>query len=185
MNDADEALVAKSRRGDRQAFEELIRRTGRLVFSRCYLDTGDVHRAEDLAQETFLIAWRSIGQVSDAGGFRAWLMSIARSAAIDAARHDRRKKRSAGRGDESDLRELTDASSPPDISAERQEQKQIAMDALRDLPEEYRQVLTLRYLGGADYETIEKQLALSNGSLRGLLHRGMAILREKLKEKEV
>jgi DNA-directed RNA polymerase specialized sigma24 family protein len=39
----------------------------------------------------------------------------------------------------------------------------------------------LRYLGGADYESIARQLALSNGSLRGLLHRGMAMLREQMK----
>ena len=49
------------------------------------------------------------------------------------------------------------------------------------MPEEYREVLTLCYLAGADYETIARQLALSNGSLRGLLSRGMAMLRTKLK----
>ena len=86
MTQDDEALVAKSRLGDRAAFEELVRRTARLVFSRAYLETGDVHRAEDLTQETFLIAWRSIRQVADASGFRNWLLAITHTAAIDAAR---------------------------------------------------------------------------------------------------
>jgi RNA polymerase sigma-70 factor, ECF subfamily len=51
---------------------------------------------------------------------------------------------------------------------------------LRSLPDEYRLPLTLRYITGADYETISTQLGLSNGSLRGLLHRGLKILRERM-----
>ena len=47
------------------------------------------------------------------------------------------------------------------------------------LPEEYRLPLWLRYFGGADYETIQAQLGLTNGSLRGLLHRGLKMLREE------
>ena len=48
MSEADEALVMRSRGGDRAAFEELVRRTARLLFARAYLETGDSHRAEDL-----------------------------------------------------------------------------------------------------------------------------------------
>ena len=51
---------------------------------------------------------------------------------------------------------------------------------LRSLPEEHRLPLTLRYIAGADYETISTQLGLTNGSLRGLLHRGLKMLRERL-----
>ena len=52
---------------------------------------------------------------------------------------------------------------------------------LRSLPEEYRVPLMLRYLAGADYDAIARQLALSNGSLRGLLQRGMKMLREQMR----
>ncbi len=79
MNESDEALVRKSMTGDRASFEELVRRTARLVFSRVFLEVGDVHRSEDLVQETFLIAWKSIRQVSEPGGFRSWLFTIAHS----------------------------------------------------------------------------------------------------------
>ena len=180
MTETDQVLVAKSRQGDRAAFEELVRRTARLVFSRAYLETGDVHRAEDLTQETFLIAWRSIGQVNDASGFRTWLLQIAHTAAIDAARKTSRKKRTGPTAGVREMLLLTDQSPSPSESAERQEEREQALAALRQLPEEYRQVLMLRYLGGADYETIAQQLALSNGSLRGLLHRGLALLRSRL-----
>ena len=94
--DQDDALVAKSRSGDRAAFEEIVRRTARLVFARAYLETGNAHQAEDVAQETFLIAWRSIGQVTDAAGLRPWLMSILHSVVVDAARRAGRQKRGRG-----------------------------------------------------------------------------------------
>ena len=52
MNASDNALVVRARNGDRAAFEELVRRTSRLVFARLYLDTGKADRTEDLVQET-------------------------------------------------------------------------------------------------------------------------------------
>jgi RNA polymerase sigma-70 factor (ECF subfamily) len=177
VNETDEALVLASQRGDRAAFEELVRRSARLVFSRLYLETGDSHKAEDLVQETFLVAWRSIRQVTDAKGFRSWLFSIAHSVVIDSVRREGRKKRAAKREDAGVLLTIADGRAAPDESAEREESKQQVLSVLRSLPEEYRLPITLRYIAGADYDTIGQQLGLSNGSLRGLLNRGMAKLR--------
>ena len=189
---SDESLVARSRAGDRAAFEQLVRRTARLVYSRQYLETRDAHRAEDLAQETFLAAWRSIGQVDDPRGFRTWLLSVARTVAADDYRRQNRKKRRAasgvapygadqgGRGHRG-VDQQPDPAPPPDESAEREESLRRATDALKALPDEYGLPLTLRYIAGADYDTIGRQLGLSNGSLRGLLSRGLAKLRERLK----
>ena len=181
---ADEELVARSRGGDRSAFEQLVRRTARMVYARQYLETRDAHRAEDLAQETYLLAWRSIGQLADASGFRAWLLSIARSVATDAYRRDARKKRYS-RGKREDFEAasggLRDPTPPPDEAAALEEKRRRVAGALKALPEEYGLPLTLRFIAGADYDTIGCQLGLSNGSLRGLLSRGMAKLRETLK----
>lgn len=184
MNENDETLVEKSQAGDRAAFEELVRRTARMLFSRLYLETGDCHRAEDLVQETFLTAWRSVRQVSDAKGFRTWLLAIAHSVLIDSVRHEGRKKRS-GRHQAADvLLSIPDRTAAPDESAQRDETRRRVLSLLRSLPEEYRVPITLRYIGGADYETIGRQLGLSNGSLRGLLNRGMARLRAAMKGSE-
>jgi len=195
---ADEALVTRSRAGDRDAFEQLVRRTARLVYSRQYLETRDAHRAEDLAQETFLVAWRSIGQVEDPKGFRTWLLSVARTVATDDHRRRNRKKRKSAtdlppfspaahggssRGGSSHGREsVPDPSPTPGESAEREESRRRVTEALKALPDEYGLPLTLRYIAGADYDTIGQQLGLTNGSLRGLLSRGLAKLREKLKQ---
>ena len=91
--EADEALVVRSRRGDRAAFEELVRRSARLLFAHLYLKTRDVHKTEDLVQETYLLAWRSIADLDDPKTFRAWLTTIANSAFVDVMRRDSRKKR--------------------------------------------------------------------------------------------
>jgi RNA polymerase sigma-70 factor (ECF subfamily) len=183
--EADEALVAKSRRGDRAAFEELVRRTARLVYTRAYLETGNIHRAEDLVQDTFLIAWKKIAQVSDASGFRAWLMTILHSAVVDAARRQSRRKRkppdSHPRASNDAMLRIADPAPDPAASAQAREERERALSVLRSMPSEYQQVLMLRYLAGADYDSIARQPALSNGSLRGLLHRGLAMLREQMK----
>jgi RNA polymerase sigma-70 factor (ECF subfamily) len=176
MLDSEDTLVSQAKRGDRAAFEELVRRTSRLVFARLYLETGDTHEAEDLLQETLLIAYRTLGQLTSADKFRPWLLRIAQNAAIDAGRRESRKKRTP-EPTVIKLRLAAQETPPPEQQMEQEEERQQVLAILRSLPEEYRLPLTLRYLVGADYETIQMQMGLSNGALRGLLHRGMAKLR--------
>ncbi len=206
---SDDDLVRASQKGDRTAFEELVRRTSRLLYARIYLDTRDTHRTEDLLQETYLRAWKSIGQFGppaaadravathdDAGAaatdqstddaapqappaFRAWLCSIARTVTIDAARHEGRKKRTAPTEDRSlNLKTENSEPSPADAAADA-ESRDRAVALLAALPEQYRQPLLLRYVSGADYHAIGRQLGLTNGALRGLLNRGLTLLRNK------
>ena len=178
MHVSETSLVQRAQRGDAAAFEELIRRTSRLVFARLHLDTGDVHRSEDLLQETLLTAFKSLGQLTEPEKFRPWLLRIAANTAVNAAKYDLRRKRVP--------RPLPGAlpsangTPPPEATLEQDEQRQQLLQALRTLPEDYRVPLWLRYFGGADYETIQTQMGLTNGALRGLLHRGLKMLREEL-----
>jgi RNA polymerase sigma-70 factor (ECF subfamily) len=179
MSDTETALVQRAQNGDRAAFEELVRRASRLVFTRLYLETGSVHRAEDILQETLLLAYRSLRRLADPAGFRPWLLSIAHNAAIDAVRRDGRQKRSPPAGP-TPLAALPSSGPSPAEAAHREEARQRVLAALRSLPEEYRMPLALRYLTGADYDAIGEQLGLTNGSLRGFLHRGLKMLRDRL-----
>ena len=181
MTDSDRSLVRRAQAGDRPAFEELVRRTSRLVYARLYLETGDAHHAEDLTQETYFTAFRTIGQLTQPEKFRPWLLRIAQNAAIDAIRRETRKKRTPD-FEEMRFRQDALATPPPEVHAEKEELKERVLDVLRSLPEEYRLPLTLRFLVGADYETIQAQMGLTNGSLRGLLHRGVQRLREEMKK---
>ena len=175
-DDPDTPLAERARTGDRAAFEELVRRTGRLVFARLYLETGDRHRAEDLTQETFLLAFRSIHRLREPGGFRPWLLAIAHSVMIDSAKRAGRQKRTPP------ANEVPKTAPPADAEPQTAEARERVLAALRSLPAEHREPLALRYLAGADYDTISRQLGLTNGSLRGLLHRGLKLLKERLPE---
>lgn len=180
MSETESTLVRRARDGDRPAFEELVRRTSRLLYARLYLETGDAHRAEDLVQDTLLLAFRSLPTLHDPDGFRPWLLAIAHNVVIDAARREGRKKRAAPARSETEVSSLVGTDAPPDLNAQRSELRQSVLSVLRSLPEEYRLPLTLRYITGADYETIGEQLGLTNGSLRGVLHRGLKMLRDRL-----
>ena len=186
---AEEAmLVRRAQGGDRAAFEQLLRRTARLVYARVYLEIPDRHRAEDVVQETFLTAWRRIAQVTEPAGFRAWLLTVARTTAADTRRRDSRKKRSAGprrsltSADPDDAAvDVPDPAPSPVEAIEQREERNRLLQLLQRLPDEYSLPITLRYIAGADYDTIGRQLGLSNGSLRGLLNRGMAKLRAAMR----
>src|SRR4051794_36857775 len=92
-NGGEQALVIRSRGGDRAAFEQLVRRTARWLYVRIYLQVADAHRAEDLVQETLVRAWTKLPTLADPKTFRGWIGSIAQSVALDAAKHDSRQKR--------------------------------------------------------------------------------------------
>ncbi len=181
MTESEETLIRSACQGNQGAFEELVRRTSRLVFGRLYLETGDAHRAEDLLQETLLIAFRSLPQLADPSAFRSWLLAIAHNVVIDAARRDNRKRRAGpSRADANALDQLPDDRLGPSEQAEKTEMRDQVLAVLRSLPEQYRHPLTLRYISGSDYDTICTELGMSNGALRGILHRGLKMLRAKL-----
>ncbi|MBX9624160.1 MAG: sigma-70 family RNA polymerase sigma factor [Gemmataceae bacterium] len=180
MTDTDTLLAGRARDGNRAAFEELVRRTARLVYAHLVLATGDPDRAEDLAQETYLKAFAAVRGLKDPAIFRPWLLSIARNVATDAARKATRIKRTAPAVSLVAAGDVPAAGPPPDEAAEGDEQRREVLAALRGLPEEYRVPLTLRYIAGADPAAIGSQLGLSNGSVRGYLHRGLKLLRDRL-----
>jgi RNA polymerase sigma-70 factor (ECF subfamily) len=180
MSETDTELVGRARAGDRAAFEELVRRTSRLVYARLYLETGDAHRAEDLLQDTYLLAYRSLSRLDDPARFRSWLLAIAHRAMIDAGRRDARLKRAPPSPSDTPLSAVPGAGPLPEREARREELRQRVLGVLRSLPEDYRLPLTLRYIVGADAEAIGTQLGLTNGALRGLLHRGLKMLRDRL-----
>jgi|SRR5579871_3902272 len=180
MGEPDVALVVRARGGDRAAFEELVRRTSRLVYARLYLDIGDSHLAEDLLQETMMRAFRSLRYLEKAAGFRSWLLTIAQNVLTDSLRSKARQARTEPLPGDPAADSVASIEQVPEERAERAETRQKVLAVLRSLPEDYRLPLTLRYIVGADYETISEQLGLTNGSLRGMLHRGLKMLRDRL-----
>lgn len=168
------ALVVKAQGGDREAFNELVRQTVRLVWAQVYGMARDRGLTEDIIQSTFLKAWRSIKTLRDPLLFRAWLMSIARRTAWDLT------------GEQQKVAEenFDDPFEPAAASANDNSDhvKEKVQVALRKIPEQYRIPLILRYVEGMSRDEISNTIGMQNGALRGILHRGLKLLKDELKK---
>jgi RNA polymerase sigma-70 factor (ECF subfamily) len=172
----DILLVQRTQAGDKPAYEELIRRYARLVWSVVYGIVRDPGWTESVVQDTFLKGWQAIGSLREPAAFRGWLATIARNNAF------RYNNASAKINDAlSDINAQGDAAKP---QTEPNDQRARLHQALTELPERYRVPITLRYLEGFSYNEIAQNLGLTDGSLRGLLNRGMKLLRETMSVNE-
>ena len=160
--------VIRASRGDRGAFEEIVRATARLVWAYVHGLVKDPSWTEDLVQETYLKAWESIPTLQDPAAFRAWLFTIARRLAW---RHAEVAGRSVA---------VADVPEQPAAAEEPAEDGERVRAALARLPERYRLPVTLHFVNGMEYGEISRALGLANGSLRGLIARGTKKLRDDL-----
>ena len=157
-------------KGDREAFEMIIRNYSRTLFAIAYGILQNREEAEDVVQDSLIKAWKTRWRVRDPEKFPAWLATIARHRAHDIFRK-RRTVPLVHENIEPSGSETADTG-----SLDRQ-----LHSALADLPELHRTALTLRYFEEMDYRTIENTLGLTNGALRGILGRALASMRKQLK----
>jgi RNA polymerase sigma-70 factor (ECF subfamily) len=166
--------------GDRQAFEMLIRAYSRTVFVHAFAVLQNRAEAEDIAQETFLKAYKSRRSLKDPEKFPNWICTIARNTARDHLKR-RRPEPLPENADE-----IADSAiAKPDRALEAVEVRERIHRVLSSLPEQYRLALTLRYMDGMDHATIGQTMGLSDGALRGILGRGLQAMRKILKKKDV
>jgi len=156
--------------GDREAFEMIIRTHGRTLFAIAYGILQNREEAEDVVQDSLVKAWKTRWRVRDPEKFPAWLATIARHRA-----HDVFRKRSTVALSDQAIK-ATDPESPDTTALDQQ-----LHSALADLPKLHRAALTLRYFEEMDYRTIENTLGLTNGALRGILGRALALMRKQLR----
>ena len=161
-------LVEAARAGDANAFGQLYARYARMVHG-ILLARVPPAEVDDLIQEVFLQAWRRIASLREAGAFGGWLAMITRNRATDYYR------RSAP------TTELPDSLAAADSRAP---EARAVLEAIKGLPEAYREPLLLRLVEGMTGPEIAAQTGLTPASVRVNLHRGMNQLREKLGRKD-
>jgi RNA polymerase sigma-70 factor, ECF subfamily len=167
-HDAAEArLVEAARSGDRAAFARLYERFAPVVHG-VLLARVEHSEADDLTQEVFLAAWQRLDSLRDAGAIGGWLCAIARHKAATCRRGPQRP------------RALPEALLAP-APAGSGEDADGALAAIRSLPEAYREPLILRLVEGLTGPQIAARTGLTPGSVRVNLHRGMTLLRERLR----
>jgi RNA polymerase sigma-70 factor, ECF subfamily len=162
----DGRLVRAAREGDRGAFSSLYDRYARVVHGLLLARVGRDH-VEDLVQDVFLTAWRRLDDLRDPAAFGGWIIMITRNRAVDFHRRA------------AEFVELSDNLPVPAGAAERAE-AHAALDAIRSLPDAYRETLILRLVEGLNGPEIAMRTGLTPASVRVNLHRGMKLLREKL-----
>ena len=180
----EERLVAEAQRGSLDAFNRLVRAYERQVYNVALRVVGDVDTAEDVTQDTFLLAYRSLHQFRG-GIFRAWLLRIATNRCYDELR--RRQRRPAGSLEELAFEPRTQwstlpAAEEPHARAERLELAGLLEAALRQLPDDQRVVVVLSDIQGYSYEEIAAATGVSLGTIKSRLSRGRGRLRELLRE---
>ena len=168
---ADElrVLVGAAREGDERAFERLYERFGRMVHG-ILLARVPYGEVEDLVQDVFLSAWQRLDGLRDTAAFGGWVAMIARNRATD---FHRQAVNSVPLTDEAGATGTHDSAAAP-LEAGR------ALDAIRTLPDAYRETLVLRLVEGLTGPEIADRTGLTPASVRVNLHRGMKLLREKL-----
>jgi len=162
------AWVSAARGGDEAAFERLYHRFFRVVKG-LVIRHRLLHAADDVVQEVFLTAWRRLGSLRDDAAFPGWLATIARRAALDARRKDVDVVSDERLALVADARPLL-----PDTI--------FVLRAIRSLPEAYVEPLLLRLVSGCSGPEIARLTDMTPGSVRVNLHRGLALLRDRLEE---
>jgi RNA polymerase sigma-70 factor (ECF subfamily) len=138
--------------------------------------------SEDACQETFLKALICIRDLKDPGRFKSWLCAIARNQALDAIR----KKRvvvswdSTGGDDDAPSWEIIDQKANPAVEHDRCEVIGVMQEVMGTIPQLYRTPLALRYEEDMDYGEIAILLDKPLGTVKSLIHRGKAILRDEI-----
>ena len=175
---SDEALVAGLAVRDADAALAFVRRFQRRVYGCALAVVGDAGRAEDVAQEAFVRAWRHAAVYdSRRASVATWLLTITRNLAIDAVRVER--VRPADPVDTVDLTLVERAAGPADLAVRSAEVERV-MGALRDLPTDQRRAVVLASVHGRTALEISKIEGIPLGTAKTRLRTGLSKLRATL-----
>jgi RNA polymerase sigma-70 factor (ECF subfamily) len=187
--DADALLVERAKAGDRSAFEMLVVKYQRRIERLIGRMVRDVDLVPDIAQETFIRAYRALPQFRGESAFYTWLYRIAVNTAKKALMELKRdplvtEAARAGRDDEDDNprpdREPSDASTPDAVLASKQIAAAVNF-AVEALSEDLRQAITLREIEGLSYEEIAALMNCPIGTVRSRIFRAREAIAAKLR----
>lgn len=177
-------LVFRFRQGDPEAFSELVRRYYERLYNSVYALVGGRDDADDLTQEVFLKAYRSLGKFRGKSQFYTWLYRIGVNCCLDWLKSPNRRindlslerERWEGREDRGRIQFRS-----TDEGVEQRELQAILESALEALPDDYRVVVVMREFDGLTYEEIAHFMHCNIGTVKSRLFRARTRLREIMK----
>ncbi|HZW02475.1 MAG TPA: sigma-70 family RNA polymerase sigma factor [Anaerolineaceae bacterium] len=173
----DPDWIRQAQQGDAEAWARIVQEYQQPVFRLAYLLLGDADDAEDVAQETFIRAYRALGRFDPERPIRPWLLRIATNAAYN-------WQRSFGRYLAAVERHLRGEPAPPptDQQVEQRQEAAALWQALRNLNPMDRQVILLRYFLESSESEMAEVLRVPAGTVKSRLHRALGRLRQALPE---
>lgn len=175
----DAELVAGTLSGDRNAFSKIVSRYQSLICSLAYSATGSLSQSEDLAQETFIAAWKHLRHLRERHKLKAWLCGIARNRINNCLRREGREPLREAEPLET-LHEASAAEPLPHDHAISKEEETILWRSLERLPQTYREPLVLFYREHQSIENVAAALDLTEDAVKQRLSRGRKLLAEEV-----
>ncbi|MFN2446366.1 MAG: RNA polymerase sigma factor [Vicinamibacterales bacterium] len=178
----DEELVQRSKDGDLESFNQLVKRWERPIYALAYRTIGREEDARDVCQETFLRAFRGLRGFKGEAKFSSWLYRIALNLCRDWIRRQRRTP-TVPMPDGLDLMELAGEQGPvesiEDLVARREMGRAVA-EAMRHLPDEQRTAIVLKEYHGLTFQEIADLQGCPLSTVKTRLYQGLSVLRRHL-----
>ena len=186
MATEDRRLINRIRSGDKEAFEELVKRHYEDIFSYCYRRTGNREDAEDLTQEVFLKLVKAIYKYRHTGKFRNFIFTVAVNCCNDFIR--RQKTRPEKNPDDAYLESAVSEEMSPSEHLAKQEDRFILYDRLSGIKEEQKEALVLYYFHGFKAREIAEIIGVPLATAKSRIRQGLEHLKkeyEKDKDKHI
>jgi RNA polymerase sigma factor (sigma-70 family) len=174
------ALVAQAKRGELDAYEEIVRMHGTVAFRTAWVITGSAADAEEAAQDAFVKAHNALHRFREDAPFRPWLLTIVANEARNRVRASGRRQALVLRATEE--RRPGDAVPSPEAALLDSERRDELLAALRTLSENDQQAIACRYLMELSEEETAAVLDCAKGTVKSRLSRALERLREQLGE---
>jgi len=172
-------LLKASMQGDTVAFEAIVKKYQSFICAITFSATADFEKSEDLAQETFISAWKNLAQLKDLNKFKGWLSSIARNIIRNSFRSRKQdllqKSVSLNQVQEDGINN----NEPSEVIITK-EQKAVVQQALKQIPQRYREPLVLFYREQQSVKQVAEELDLSAEAAKQRLSRGRKMLKEQV-----
>ena len=186
MEEMEKLLVTKSKKGNLDAFEELISSYEKKAYNIAYRMMGNEEDAKDMAQEAFIKIYKSIQNFREESSFSTWLYRIVTNVCLDELRKRKKDKLvplelSIETEKGTAIVELSAERETPEDIYERIEKRQLIQNAISSLGEDYKTVIILRDIQGFGYEEIATMLNCSLGTIKSRINRARNLLKEKLR----
>lgn len=184
---SDRDLVLACQHREPQAFEELVKRHQRTVYSLLYQLAPDWEDTSDLSQEVFIRVWRNINNLRNPASFRSWLTQIVTNLFYDELRKRPRRLPTVSMDegldseDDGSTRDIPDTSVMPEEKALNKEITEVIRQAMLRLPEQFRTAIVLREVEGLSYEEIAVITQTEMGTVKSRIARARTKLQELLK----